>query len=253
MASIASLVGVPERFAYSMTKGAVHHDDDVDRGRLREAEHPLQLHLPGARSTRRSSTVRRAATIAGREAGDAAARCRPISRSAAWARRRKWRTWRCISVPTKRRSSPARRIRSTAECSSHEAHSLRRPGQRAARACSSTTARASTRRRSATTTTSAFFGGDGLDRAARVGGARDAARAARCRRTRASARRSRRPSKIVCIGLNFRDHAAESGMDLPSEPVIFFKATTSLVGPNDAVDHPARRHERSTGRSSSRS
>jgi 2,4-didehydro-3-deoxy-L-rhamnonate hydrolase len=47
-----------------------------------------------------------------------------------------------------------------------------------------------------------------------------------------------RPSKIVCIGLNFRDHAAESGMELPREPVIFFKATTALVGPNDPVMIP---------------
>jgi 2-keto-4-pentenoate hydratase/2-oxohepta-3-ene-1,7-dioic acid hydratase in catechol pathway len=47
-----------------------------------------------------------------------------------------------------------------------------------------------------------------------------------------------RPSKIVCIGLNFRDHAAESGMDLPKEPVIFFKATTALAGPNDPVRIP---------------
>jgi 2,4-didehydro-3-deoxy-L-rhamnonate hydrolase len=44
-----------------------------------------------------------------------------------------------------------------------------------------------------------------------------------------------RPSKIVCIGLNFSDHAAESGMEIPKEPVIFFKATSSLVGPNDAL------------------
>jgi 2-keto-4-pentenoate hydratase/2-oxohepta-3-ene-1,7-dioic acid hydratase in catechol pathway len=48
----------------------------------------------------------------------------------------------------------------------------------------------------------------------------------------------RRPSKIVCIGLNFRDHAAESGLELPREPVIFFKATTSLCGPNDDVMIP---------------
>jgi 2-keto-4-pentenoate hydratase/2-oxohepta-3-ene-1,7-dioic acid hydratase in catechol pathway len=47
-----------------------------------------------------------------------------------------------------------------------------------------------------------------------------------------------RPSKIVCIGLNFRDHAAESGMDLPAEPVLFFKSTSSLAGPNDAVIIP---------------
>lgn len=47
-----------------------------------------------------------------------------------------------------------------------------------------------------------------------------------------------RPSKIVCIGLNFRDHAAESKMELPKEPVIFFKSTTSLVGPNDPLVIP---------------
>jgi 2-keto-4-pentenoate hydratase/2-oxohepta-3-ene-1,7-dioic acid hydratase in catechol pathway len=47
-----------------------------------------------------------------------------------------------------------------------------------------------------------------------------------------------RPSKIVCIGLNFRDHAAESGMDLPAEPVLFFKSTTALAGPNDPVVIP---------------
>src|ERR1700674_285105 len=47
-----------------------------------------------------------------------------------------------------------------------------------------------------------------------------------------------RPSKIVCIGLNFRDHAQESKMEIPKEPVIFFKATTSLVGPNDDLVVP---------------
>jgi|HubBroStandDraft_6_1064221.scaffolds.fasta_scaffold00071_36 2,4-diketo-3-deoxy-L-fuconate hydrolase len=47
-----------------------------------------------------------------------------------------------------------------------------------------------------------------------------------------------RPSKIVCIGLNFRDHAKESKMEIPTEPVIFFKATTSLVGPNDDLVMP---------------
>ncbi|HZE28320.1 MAG TPA: fumarylacetoacetate hydrolase family protein [Terriglobales bacterium] len=49
-----------------------------------------------------------------------------------------------------------------------------------------------------------------------------------------------RPSKIVCIGLNFRDHAAESKMELPKEPVIFFKSTTSLVGPNDPLMIPRK-------------
>jgi 2,4-didehydro-3-deoxy-L-rhamnonate hydrolase len=47
-----------------------------------------------------------------------------------------------------------------------------------------------------------------------------------------------RPSKIVCIGLNFRDHAEESGMEIAKEPVIFLKATTALAGPNDALVIP---------------
>jgi 2,4-diketo-3-deoxy-L-fuconate hydrolase len=47
-----------------------------------------------------------------------------------------------------------------------------------------------------------------------------------------------RPSKIVCIGLNYRDHARESKMEIPKEPVIFFKATSSLVGPNDDLVIP---------------
>ena len=48
----------------------------------------------------------------------------------------------------------------------------------------------------------------------------------------------KRPSKIVCIGLNFRDHARESKMEIPKEPVIFFKSTTSLAGPNDSLVMP---------------
>ena len=47
-----------------------------------------------------------------------------------------------------------------------------------------------------------------------------------------------RPSKIICIGLNFKDHAAESGMATPEEPVVFFKATSSMVGPNDDLILP---------------
>ena len=47
-----------------------------------------------------------------------------------------------------------------------------------------------------------------------------------------------RPSKIVCIGLNYSDHATESKMQLPPEPVIFFKATSAIVGPNDELVIP---------------
>lgn len=53
-----------------------------------------------------------------------------------------------------------------------------------------------------------------------------------------------RPGKIVCIGLNFRDHAEETGATVPSEPVIFLKATSSLAGPNDDVIIP--RHSTKT-------
>ncbi|WP_420604186.1 fumarylacetoacetate hydrolase family protein [Flagellimonas sp.] len=48
----------------------------------------------------------------------------------------------------------------------------------------------------------------------------------------------KRPSKIVCVGLNYAQHAAESGMDVPKEPVLFFKATSAIVGPNDDVIIP---------------
>ena len=47
-----------------------------------------------------------------------------------------------------------------------------------------------------------------------------------------------RPGKIICIGLNYKDHASESGMDLPTEPIIFFKATSAVVGPNDDLILP---------------
>lgn len=47
-----------------------------------------------------------------------------------------------------------------------------------------------------------------------------------------------RPSKIVCIGLNYKDHAEETGAAIPSEPIIFMKSTTSLVGPNDQIVIP---------------
>jgi 2-keto-4-pentenoate hydratase/2-oxohepta-3-ene-1,7-dioic acid hydratase in catechol pathway len=44
--------------------------------------------------------------------------------------------------------------------------------------------------------------------------------------------------KFICIGLNYSDHAAESGMALPSEPIIFMKATSAICGPNDDVVIP---------------
>jgi 2,4-didehydro-3-deoxy-L-rhamnonate hydrolase len=47
-----------------------------------------------------------------------------------------------------------------------------------------------------------------------------------------------RPSKIVCIGLNYVDHAKETGAAIPSEPIVFFKSTTAIVGPNDQLVIP---------------
>jgi len=44
-----------------------------------------------------------------------------------------------------------------------------------------------------------------------------------------------RPGKVICIGLNYEDHAKESGMDVPSEPIIFFKAANTVVGPFDTL------------------
>ncbi len=44
-----------------------------------------------------------------------------------------------------------------------------------------------------------------------------------------------RPHKVICVGLNYSDHAAESDMPIPIEPIIFFKATNTVAGPNDDV------------------
>lgn len=47
-----------------------------------------------------------------------------------------------------------------------------------------------------------------------------------------------KPHQIICIGLNYADHAAESGMEIPAEPIVFNKAPNTLVGPNDEVIIP---------------
>lgn len=47
-----------------------------------------------------------------------------------------------------------------------------------------------------------------------------------------------KPSKIICVGLNYAKHAAEGGMTVPKEPVLFFKATSAIVGPNDDLILP---------------
>jgi 2-keto-4-pentenoate hydratase/2-oxohepta-3-ene-1,7-dioic acid hydratase in catechol pathway len=47
-------------------------------------------------------------------------------------------------------------------------------------------------------------------------------------------------SKVVCVGRNYADHAAEHGVDVPTEPLIFLKPSTSVIGPNDAIRLPAQ-------------
>ncbi|WP_293787128.1 fumarylacetoacetate hydrolase family protein [uncultured Pedobacter sp.] len=81
----------------------------------------------------------------------------------------------------------------------------------------------------------AFFGGDGLaelklaipsadlpqvDKSVRLGPA------------------LARPSKIICVGLNYKDHAAETNAPIPAEPILFFKATSAIVGPNEDLVIP---------------
>ena len=113
------------------------------------------------------------------------------------------------------------------------------------------TARASTRPASAATgTRRSSRRGDGLARLARWVAGDGGARAARAARAPASAPAVARPSKIVCIGLNYRDHARESGAALPGEPIVFLKATSALAGPEDDLRAAASAARRPTGRSS---
>lgn len=50
--------------------------------------------------------------------------------------------------------------------------------------------------------------------------------------------RSLRPTKIILVGLNYRDHAKELGMKIPKEPIIFLKPPTSIIGPFDNIIYP---------------
>jgi 2-keto-4-pentenoate hydratase/2-oxohepta-3-ene-1,7-dioic acid hydratase in catechol pathway len=83
----------------------------------------------------------------------------------------------------------------------------------------------------------AFLGGDGLARLAAW--ARE--RAASLPTVPADERLGPcvpRPSKILCVGLNYADHARETGQKIPEEPILFFKATTALSGPDDDLMLP---------------
>ncbi len=88
-----------------------------------------------------------------------------------------------------------------------------------------------------------FFGGDGLARLA-AWAAQNAAGAPTVDPGVRLGPCIARPSKIICIGLNYADHAKESGAEIPKEPILFFKATSSITGPNDPLIIP--RHSRKT-------
>ncbi len=84
----------------------------------------------------------------------------------------------------------------------------------------------------------AFFGSGGIERARRIVTERVAAgRVRRFTGERVGAPIAR-PHQILCIGLNYSDHAAETGQAVPSEPIVFNKAPNTLVGPDDDVRIP---------------
>jgi len=85
--------------------------------------------------------------------------------------------------------------------------------------------------------TPAFLAGGGLDRLRAAVAERAGEAAAIPEGTRIGAPIPR-PGKIVCIGLNYADHAAETGAQVPTEPVVFMKAANTLVGPHDDVHVP---------------
>jgi len=83
-----------------------------------------------------------------------------------------------------------------------------------------------------------FFGSGGLDSIRPIVTARAAAgQVARFDGERVGAPIAR-PHQILCIGLNYRDHAAETGQAVPEEPILFTKSPNTLIGPNDAVRIP---------------
>lgn len=82
-----------------------------------------------------------------------------------------------------------------------------------------------------------FFGNDGLNRLQKFIGS-NKEKLPRLLKDIRLASPVARPSKIVCIGLNYADHAKETNAKIPTEPIIFFKSTTALMGPNDDVIIP---------------
>jgi len=81
----------------------------------------------------------------------------------------------------------------------------------------------------------AFFAADGLGKLAHILATKDLPEIKNPSRLGSCVAR---PSKIICVGLNYADHARETGAEIPQEPILFFKSTTALCGPNDDVIIP---------------
>ncbi|WP_432417558.1 fumarylacetoacetate hydrolase family protein [Actinoplanes solisilvae] len=84
----------------------------------------------------------------------------------------------------------------------------------------------------------AFFGGGGLERIAGPVADRIAAGDVRPFDDQRIGAPIARPHQLLCIGLNYSDHAAETGAEVPKEPILFNKSPNTLVGPNDDVRIP---------------
>jgi len=83
-----------------------------------------------------------------------------------------------------------------------------------------------------------FFGDGGIDRIRPVVAERAAGREVSAFAGERIGAPIARPHQILCIGLNYRDHAAETGQAVPDEPILFTKSPNSLIGPNDDVRIP---------------
>ena len=81
----------------------------------------------------------------------------------------------------------------------------------------------------------AFFAADGLTKLAEIVASTDLPEIKSPKRIGSCVAR---PSKIICVGLNYADHARETGAEIPTEPILFFKSTTALSGPFDPVVIP---------------
>jgi 2-keto-4-pentenoate hydratase/2-oxohepta-3-ene-1,7-dioic acid hydratase in catechol pathway len=92
----------------------------------------------------------------------------------------------------------------------------------------------------ATSFDEAFFGSGGLDRIRPIVEQRRTAGEVSAFAGERIGAPIGRPHQIVCVGLNYADHARESGADIPTEPVLFNKSPNTLVGPNDDVRIPRK-------------